>query len=155
MSQRPQKDSSETLSMERGARQGFKESSMIFNIVFQLLLKEVNATCEELKVRHLSSAACEWSLENLEHVDHLWLIAEELPRGCKLMPVKYAIEMGYENRVWMNVGSDLEQSYPQFDEHGINRVTSYTCFGSPAMYKGLDDNTRGLNMIKTGRQWKF
>lgn len=39
---------------------------------------------------------------------------------------KNAMEMTYEKKtVWMYMGSDQEQSYPQFGEHRAYRVSSY------------------------------
>lgn len=56
------------------SRRGSKESPMLFYIVFQPILEEVYATCEDLKVRLLSAAGCEWSLGHLGYGDDLCLI---------------------------------------------------------------------------------
>lgn len=57
--------------MEMDVRQGSKSVLCSLNIVFQFILGEICANCEQLKVRLLSSAGCEWSHGHLEFADDL------------------------------------------------------------------------------------
>ncbi|KAM3178207.1 hypothetical protein ACTXT7_003013 [Hymenolepis weldensis] len=52
----------------------------------------------------------------------------------------------------MYVGSDLEQSYLQFDEHRTYKVSSYAYLDCPVDDKGLADDAKRLDITKAKKR---
>ncbi|KAM3184093.1 hypothetical protein ACTXT7_009073 [Hymenolepis weldensis] len=115
---------------QRDVRQGFKEDPPLFII----------------------------SLGHLGYADDQCLItspiekAKQLLQGFKTILDKYVMEMGYDETVWMCVDADLNQLFPQINDHDINCMSSFIYLGFRVNDKDLTDDAVKLNFIKIKRQ---
>ena len=102
--------------MERGVRQGGKEGSTIFNIVFPMILEETYKDSGTLKIELVhNETLSEWRLGHIEYADDLCIATRSAEDASSIMNAlvrtltKYTMEIAYDKTVWMTVGGDTER----------------------------------------------